>query len=123
MKKYAVPVIVLVVIIAAIVWLVMAPEKPGKYDTFAACLGEKGAIFYGAFWCPHCQNQKALFGRSAKFLPYNECSTPDGKGQLPLCKEKGVTTYPTWDFATTERLTGEISLQTLSEKTSCPLPQ
>ena len=25
---------------------------------FAQCLEEKGAIFYGAFWCPHCQNYK-----------------------------------------------------------------
>ena len=28
---------------------------PGKYDTFASCIKESGALFYGAFWCPHCQ--------------------------------------------------------------------
>jgi thiol-disulfide isomerase/thioredoxin len=123
MKKYALPIVVSILVVAGIVWLVMVPEKPGKLDTFAACLGEKGAVFYGAFWCPHCQNQKAIFGRSAKLLPYVECSTADGKGQLPICKDKGVTTYPTWDFATTERLTGEIPLKVLAEKTSCVLPE
>ena len=34
---------------------------PGKYDGFAQCLKDKGATFYGAFWCPHCKAQKALF--------------------------------------------------------------
>ncbi|MEK7514750.1 MAG: hypothetical protein AAB587_02935 [Patescibacteria group bacterium] len=123
MKKYALPLAVLVLIVAGVAWLVMLPEKKGAYDEFAACLGEKGATFYGTFWCPYCKSQKALFGRSAKLLPYVECSTPDGKGQLPLCKEKGVTTYPMWEFASTERLTGVISLETLAEKTSCSLPQ
>ena len=40
-------------------------NTPGKLDGFAQCLKDKGAIFYGAFWCPHCQNQKKMFGRSA----------------------------------------------------------
>ncbi len=29
------------------------PLGPGALDTFATCLEDKGAIFYGAFWCPH----------------------------------------------------------------------
>ncbi|OHA89491.1 MAG: hypothetical protein A3C70_01485 [Candidatus Zambryskibacteria bacterium RIFCSPHIGHO2_02_FULL_43_14] len=112
-------------LVAGIVWLIMAPTKPGKLDDFASCLAEKGAIFYGAFWCSHCQNQKALFGNSARLLPYVECSTPDGKNQLPICKDQGVTGYPTWDFitgTTTIRESGEISLARLSELTNCPLP-
>jgi len=96
---------------------------PGKYDTFAQCLKDKGAIFYGAFWCPHCQDQKKLFGSSAKLLPYVECSTPDAKAQTPICIEKKVVSYPTWDFADGSRLMGEIPLAQLSEKTSCPLPE
>ena len=36
-------------------------QKPGELDQFALCLGDKGAVFYGAFWCPHCQNQKKMF--------------------------------------------------------------
>ncbi len=116
------------VVLAGIVFIIMSPGKPGKFDSFAQCIKDKGAKFYGAFWCPHCQAQKARFGRSAKYLPYIECSTPDSKSQLPICKDSGITTYPTWDFVpitgtTTERLTGEIELWKLAELTSCKLPE
>jgi thiol-disulfide isomerase/thioredoxin len=114
---------VLILVIAGIVWLVLTPKKPGKLDAFATCIKDNGTIFYGAFWCPHCQNQKALFGSSAKLLPYVECSTPDGKSQLPICTDAGVTGYPTWKFADDTRESGEVSLERLSEKTSCKLPQ
>ena len=108
--------------VALVVWLILAPSKPGKLDTFASCINDSGAIFYGAFWCPHCQNQKAMFGASAKLLPYVECSTPDGKGQIPLCTEAGITGYPTWEFVGGVRENGEVSLARLSELTNCPLP-
>lgn len=94
----------------------------GKYDTFAQCLKDSGAIFYGAFWCPHCQAQKKMFGSSASLLPYVECSTPNGTGQVLECKDKGVSSYPTWDFADGSRLTGEVPLVQLANKTNCTLP-
>ncbi len=97
-------------------------QAPHKLDSFAQCLATNGAQFYGTFWCPHCQNQKKMFGSAKKYLPYTECSTPDGQGQLPVCAEKKIEGYPTWIFADGSRLTGEIQLQTLSEKTACPLP-
>ena len=96
---------------------------PGKYDEFATCLKDKGAIFYGAFWCPHCQSQKKLFGSSQKLLPYVECSLPSGQGQTQICIDKKVVSYPTWEFADGSRLNGEIPLTTLAEKTLCTLPQ
>ena len=96
---------------------------PGKYDEFATCLKDKGAVFYGAFWCPHCQTQKKLFGSSQKLLPYVECSTPDGNSQTQACIDKGVASYPTWEFADGSKLTGEIPLIQLAEKTECVLPQ
>jgi thiol-disulfide isomerase/thioredoxin len=96
---------------------------PGKYDTLAQCLGEKGAKFYGAYWCPHCQAQKAMFGKSAKLLPYVECSLPDGKTQTPDCKTAGIESYPTWIFADESRVTGEQQLASLAEKTGCVLPE
>lgn len=124
MKKY-IYILAGLVILGGIIFIIMAPTKPGKLDAFATCLKDKGAVFYGAFWCPHCQNQKALFGRSAKLLPYVECSTPNGQGQLQVCIDADVKTYPTWQFngSSTDRLTGEITLTALAEKTSCELPQ
>ncbi len=100
-----------------------AAGAPGKYDQFAQCLEEKGAKFYGAFWCPHCQAQKKMFGTSAKYLPYVECSTADGNGQTQVCIDNNVASYPTWEFTDGSRLTGEIPLTTLAEKTSCVLPE
>lgn len=103
------------------------PPGPGKYDTFAQCLKEKGAIFYGAFWCPHCQKQKKLFGSSAQYLPYVECSTANGQGQLQICKDEDIQGYPTWKLADGTRIPIEtdagVSLETLAAKTSCILPQ
>ena len=113
--------LVVVFVIAGLMF--KADRSPGKLDEFATCLGEKGAIFYGAFWCPHCQNQKKLFGNSDKKLPYIECSTPDGNSQLEVCTAAGITGYPTWVFGDESRLGGEVSLQVLSEKTECALPE
>jgi hypothetical protein len=114
--------IIVVVIVAALILLQRASDKPGKLDTFAACLGDQGATFFGAFWCPHCAQQKAMFGSSVEFLPYKECSTPDSKGQTQICIDAGIQSYPTWQFADGSRVTGVQELSTLAEKTGCPLP-
>jgi len=95
--------------------------KPGEYDTFAQCLADEGAIFYGAFWCPHCGEQKDMFGNSVDFLPYKECSLPDGQGQTQECIDADIKTYPTWEFTDGTRLEGVQSFEKLSEKTGCEL--
>jgi len=112
-------ILAILILIGGILWY---QKTPGELDTFAQCLDEQGTKFYGAFWCPHCQKQKALFGKSEKYLPYIECSSPDGRKQLDICIEAGIKGYPTWEFSNTERLSGEIPLETLAEKTGCTLP-
>jgi len=99
-----------------------SPDRVTKYDTFAQCLSDAGAKFYGAYWCPHCQDQKKLFDNSSK-IPYIECSTPNGQEQLKICKDAGITGYPTWKFGDGSVEDGNQTLEKLSEKTSCPLPQ
>ena len=116
-------IIALVFIIGLLAYTNSRPAAPSKYDGFAQCLKDKGATFYGAFWCPHCQNQKALFGTAKQYLPYVECSLPSGQGQTQICIEKGIQSYPTWVFADMSSTTGEMSLASLAEKTSCVLPQ
>jgi uncharacterized membrane protein len=77
------------------------PEAEGPEDPMVRALAEhlkdEGAVFYGASWCPHCQEQKRLFGASARRLPYVECS-PAGPNapQAPSCNIAGVQSYPTW---------------------------
>jgi hypothetical protein len=114
-----------VAFIALVVWLIVTPGKPGKLDAFATCLKDRDVKFYGAFWCPHCQAQKALFGNSSHLLPYIECSNPD-QSQNQLCTNNGIMSYPTWVFQTasgTATTTGEQTLAELSDKTKCELPQ
>lgn len=116
--------LLVVCVVAPLAYQMYAKTQPGKLDGFAQCITDSGAKFYGAFWCPHCQAQKRMFGNSEKLLPYIECSTPDGQGQLEICKDAGVTGYPTWEFADGgERLSGEVELSVLAERTACTLPE
>lgn len=116
-------VLVAVAVIAAGAMIVGAYNVSSPLDGFATCLKDKGATFYGAFWCPHCQNQKKLFGKSQSKLPYVECSTPNGKGQTQVCSDKKVEGYPTWEFTDGSRESGELTLERLAEKTGCSLPE
>ncbi len=113
----------------AIIQTKSAPAGPGKYDAFAQCITDSGATFYGAFWCPHCQAQKKAFGSSAHLLPYVECSTPDASGQLQVCIDKKIVSYPTWILKDGTEVPDDspngagVKLETLAAKTGCTLPQ
>lgn len=97
--------------------------KPSPYIELAQCIADSGATFYGAFWCPHCAEQKALFGSSHEFLPYVECSTPDRQNQTEVCIEAGIESYPTWDLADGTRIGGVQTREQLAELTGCQLPE
>jgi uncharacterized membrane protein/glutaredoxin len=76
-------------------------EPPAAEDPMAHALAiylnQTGAKMYGAYWCPHCMQQKSYFGTSANRLPYVECS-PEGQGgpEAEVCKKEGILNYPTW---------------------------
>lgn len=123
MKITLIWVIIGLAFITGLVFFAVRATAPGKLDNFAQCLKTQGVIFYGAFWCPHCQKQKSWFVSSAQYLPYIECSTPDGQGQLAICTQNKVNSYPTWVFKDGSRLTGETPLADLAAKTGCVLPQ
>lgn len=95
-----------------------APSGPG--DEFAKCLTENGAKMYGAFWCPHCTEQKEAFGNSWEHITYIECSKPD-KTQTEFCSQAGIASYPTWEFADGNREVGKLEFSVLAEKTGCAL--
>lgn len=118
-KTLVIIIVSFILIVAASIYIVRLGNSPGKYDNFAKCLTEKGAEFYGAFWCPHCRNQKKLFGKSIQYVNYIECSTPDGNNQLKVCIDKDIKSYPTWLFADGSLENGELSLERLAEKTNC----
>ena len=96
------------------------PEDP-MTRALAEHLTEEGVLFYGASWCPHCQEQKRLFGASASRLPYIECSPAGPKApQLPSCNMAGVQSYPTW-VINGQTIVGEVlSLAQLADATGFP---
>lgn len=121
--------VVVVLLAVGLAFLVFRPgEKSvnGALDDFAKCLAAKGATMYGAYWCPHCQNEKAAFGDSFHYVNYVECTQETQK-----CEAAGIQGFPTWVFqdASTgsaqggRRFEGEQGLQGLSSESGCPLPQ
>ncbi len=117
-KKIIIGILIALAIIALFAFLYKQSNKPGKYDAFAQCITDSGTKFYGAWWCPHCQNQKTMFGNSAKNLPYIECQTSDRK-MLQICTDEGIQSYPTWKFPDGSVETGELSIEELAAKTQC----
>ncbi|MFA4845305.1 MAG: hypothetical protein WC654_01975 [Patescibacteria group bacterium] len=109
------------VVVGLIAFAVTQEAAPSPYDAFAQCLSDDGVKMYGAWWCPHCENQKDLFGNSFSAVTYIECSNAN-KSMNQICKDAGIEGYPTWEFADASRLGGEQSLATLAEKSGCELP-
>src|SRR5580765_3266739 len=94
--------------------------KNHKYDSFAQCLADKNAKMYGLYWCPHCADQKEMFGAAFRKIPYVECAIKDKPGELaPACQAVGAKLFPSWQFGNEPPKEGVLSLQALSEKTGC----
>ena len=74
------------------------------------------AKMYGAYWCPHCFDQKQLFGQEAKkYMPYVECADDGAGSQTALCQSvPEVTGFPTWEV-NGEFLAGTQTLTVLAE--------
>jgi hypothetical protein len=119
------PKIIIVVAIIAVcagLYFLLRHKHDSRMDAFAQCLGTKGAKMYGAYWCPHCADQKELFGSSFRYAPYVECGIKGSRNQAQVCTDAGVKRFPTWTFADGARVEGEHSLEFLGEATGCPLP-
>lgn len=111
--------VVALAVIGALAWR-GSNQGSGLYDDFARCLTNKGAKMYGAYWCPHCKNQKELFGSSWRLVDYVECAIPNQPGQTGVCQPANIQVYPTWVFSDGNRVTGEMSFEQLSQQTGCP---
>jgi hypothetical protein len=71
-----------------------------------------GALFFGAWWCPACSRQKALFGdEGAAQLPYIECDKVPADRER--CQAAAIQAFPTWELKGKERLVGIQSIEEL----------
>ncbi len=73
----------------------------GSAETaLAQHLKQAGAKMYGAWWCPHCHDQKQLFGEAAaRQFTYVECDPKGQNSQPDQCQAAGVESYPTWEIS------------------------
>ncbi len=119
--RYIMIAIVIVVVFAAAYYLIWH-KRTSHLDAFAKCLTAKQAKMYGAFWCPHCDEQKEKFGSSFQYAPYIECGIKGSQGIASVCTQAGIKRFPTWIFADGTRVEGEHELEFLGEETGCSLP-
>jgi hypothetical protein len=93
-----------------------------RYDAFAKCLASKQAKMYGLYWCPHCLDQKEMFGKAFRYVPYQECAIKGSHEIAPECKAAGAKNFPSWQFGRAPLHEGVLSLDELSDRTGCSLP-
>ena len=94
-------------------------SEPSKYDDFAQCITDAGAILYTSEGCSYCLSQKNLLGNSIKFIKEVECTINPN-----MCIDAGISGVPTWIIGD-EKVEGfdkNKTMQELSDATGCPLP-
>lgn len=96
--------------------------KNHRYDNFAKCLASHQVKMYGLYWCPHCAEQKAMFGRAFQHVPYVECAIKGSRELTPACQAAKVKLFPSWQFGSDTPKEGVFQLDELSDKTGCALP-
>jgi len=111
-----------ILILFAIAFSIGRYYRNHKYDSFAECLTSKQVKMYGLYWCPHCADQKAMFGGAFRHVPYVECAIKGSKELTSECKAAGVKLFPSWQFGTNPPEPGVLSMKNLSDKTGCSLP-
>ncbi|MFZ9229912.1 MAG: hypothetical protein ACO24U_09670 [Prochlorococcaceae cyanobacterium] len=95
------------------------PPSSAEQLALSRHLKEIGALFYGAWWCPACTRQKALFGRQAsQQLPYVECDRQPS--DRDVCIAAQIKAFPTWELKGKERLVGVQSLDELKSWSGYP---
>ncbi len=98
-----------IVVIVIVFYSIPSVEPSTVYDDFAQCLTDSGAKMFGAYWCPHCLEQKESFEGSWNKVNYIECSLANNAGQTQICKDERIKGYPTWEFGDGTRMSGFIS--------------
>lgn len=93
-----------------------------RYDGFAKCLAANHAKMYGLYWCPHCREQKEMFGKAFQYVPYVECAIKGSNELAPECKAAAVKLFPSWQFGSNPPVPAVFPLNELGDKTGCSLP-
>ena len=85
---------------------------------FAKFLSDNKIVMYSAYWCPHCHDQKQLFGKEAtEFLTVVECAKDGKNNQYSLCQTKEIEGFPSWEI-NNNIYSGTRNLNELAEMTN-----
>ena len=78
-------------------WEIKSTSTAAEIE-LAKHLTQTGAKMYSAYWCPHCYEQKQLFGKEAWAQVTNvECAADAKKNPQPeACTKAGIKGFPTW---------------------------
>jgi hypothetical protein len=85
-----------------------------KTTVLGECLADNGWTMYGTSTCPHCKNQKALFGAAFEEVNYIDCIAESQK-----CAIAGISGVPVWRGPNSLELQGTQQLQSLAEAAGC----
>ena len=78
--------------------LITTSSTPQKVK-FAKFLNENDIKMYSAYWCPHCHDQKQLFGKEAvKELTIFECAKDGKNNNYEFCITKDIKGFPSWEI-------------------------
>lgn len=114
-KKYFIFIAIVLIIVLLGLSIFNYSKNPGKYDDFAKCLTEKGAVIYGNDYCEYTQKQLGFFGKSKKYLNYVKCAE-----NKELCDSKNVEITPTWEI-NSGSYSGVQTFEALSKVSGCKL--
>ncbi|MGA1622597.1 MAG: vitamin K epoxide reductase family protein [Synechocystis sp.] len=79
-------------------WPITTQSGPAEIE-LAEHLTAKEVLNYGAFWCPHCYEQKQLLGKEAfEKVTYIECDPAGKNPQTQACVDAGIKSFPTWEI-------------------------
>jgi large repetitive protein len=118
MKAGIITAVITVLILAGGIYLISEQGRPveasEEIHKLASCLTEKDVKMYGAYTCPYCKEQRAMFGDAVEKMQYVEC-TKESK----TCVDMNIESYPTWVFPDGTRSLGMQPLATIAQKAGC----
>ena len=97
---------------------IIVPATTSEAPNVLEFLSEENIVMYSAYWCPHCHDQKQLFGKEAvKELKVVECAKDGKDNEYELCQTKGISGFPSWEI-NGEIISGTRDLNELVTKTN-----